>query len=81
MPLFGRGRLSSTPDAVPSVPGLADAATAQGWQPVSGNPFDGHLEDAVHDISRAMYGAPRKRPEVALPSRPGCRPRSATSIS
>ena len=36
-----------------------DALAPRGWQPVTGTPFDGHLEDLIHDASRAMYGVPR----------------------
>jgi hypothetical protein len=46
------------------VPGLAEVAVAQGWQPVSGAPFDAHLEDDVHDITLAMYEVPRGIPTV-----------------
>jgi hypothetical protein len=39
------------------VPGLAEVASAQGWLPADGKrPFDGQLEDAVHDMSRTLYG-------------------------
>ena len=66
MRLFGHHHDAPRRDASAGVAGLAEAAAAQGWQPVAGNPFDGHLENAVHEITRAMYGAPR-----GLPARPG----------
>src|ERR1700736_3900480 len=65
MPLFGH-RHDGPGRGDPGVPGLADAAAAQGWQQVSGKPFDGHLEDAVHETARAMYGVQRARGATAL---------------
>ena len=46
-------------DPAAGIPGLAGLAAAQGWHPAPERPFDGHLEDAVHEISRVMYGVPR----------------------
>jgi hypothetical protein len=66
MPLFGHRREAPMRNAAAGVPGLAEAAAAQGWQPLPGNPFDGHLEKAVHDITRAMYGAPRGMPRDGI---------------
>jgi hypothetical protein len=43
----------------PGFSGLAEFGAVPGWQPVPGRPFDGHLETAVHEITRARYGAPR----------------------
>jgi hypothetical protein len=65
MSLFHRRRDAPAADAgpaLPSVAGLADFAAARDWQQVSDRPFDGHLEDAVHEIARVMYGAPRTEP-------------------
>jgi hypothetical protein len=59
MPLFGRRRPAPGPAVPPGPSGLADQAAAQGWQPVAGPPFHHHVVDGVHDITRAMYGAPR----------------------
>lgn len=58
MPLFGRQE-RAWQELQGGVPGLAKVAVGQGWQPLSGKPFDGHLEEAVHEITRVMYGAPR----------------------
>jgi hypothetical protein len=41
------------------MPGLADQAAAQGWQPVTGPPFRHDVVDGIHDITRAMYGDSR----------------------
>jgi hypothetical protein len=41
------------------VPGLSQVAVGQGWTPVAGQPFDGHLEDEVHEITRCLHEAPR----------------------
>jgi hypothetical protein len=38
---------------------VAEFGASQGWQPAVGQPFDGLLETEVHEIARAMYGAPR----------------------
>ena len=57
MPLFGRRRPAPAPALPPS---LAEQAAAQGWQPVAGPPFHHHAVDGIHDITRAMYGAPRQ---------------------
>ena len=65
MPLFGHHHEDARPAMQAGIPGLPEVAVAQGWQPVSGQPFDGHLEDAVHDITRCMYGVPRQMPTVA----------------
>ena len=59
MSLFTRLRAAQKAPEPPAVPGLAEVLQARGWRPVSGRPFDGHLEDKVHDLSRAMYGVPR----------------------
>src|ERR1700749_5187980 len=70
MPLFGHhhkhepGGASAAPDGftgqIPAgFTGLPEFGGAEGWEPVPGQPFDGHLETAVHEISRAMYGAAR----------------------
>jgi len=72
MPLFGhRHKAQAGPAQAGPVPpgftgvippgysGVAEFGAAQGWQPVPGQPFDGLLETEVHEIARAMYGAPR----------------------
>ena len=62
MSLFRRHRSTSRGDAatgVPSPAGVAEFVATHGWQPAAARPFDGHLEDAVHEITRVMYGAPR----------------------
>jgi hypothetical protein len=44
------------------IPGLPEGMAALGLQPtVVDRPFDGHLEDAVEETTRAMYGEPRSR--------------------
>jgi hypothetical protein len=58
MPIFGR-RPAPAPVVRQRLPGLAEQAAAEGWQPVAGPPFHHHVVDGVHDITRAMYGAPR----------------------
>src|SRR5437764_2589543 len=61
MPLFGRRQQDAPrhPAAAPTVPGLAEAVAARGWQPAPAKPFGGRLEDAVHEITRTLYGAAR----------------------
>jgi hypothetical protein len=60
MPLFGHRRATPGYSIPAGFTGPAEFAAGQGWAPVPRpRPFDGHLEDAVHEISRAMYGAPR----------------------
>lgn len=63
MPLFSH-REHDEPVRHPwdPIPGLAAAATGQGWQPAGDRPFAGHLESPVHEISRWMYGAQRGGP-------------------
>jgi hypothetical protein len=65
MPLFGHRRATPGNTIPAGFTGLAEF-TAQGWAPVPNpRPFDGHLEDAVHEISRDMYGAARTTSAVA----------------
>ncbi|HEY7142734.1 MAG TPA: hypothetical protein VH637_00675 [Streptosporangiaceae bacterium] len=54
MPLFGRKR---EPEewAGPTVTGLAEHAASQGWDQLPARPFDGYLEDAVHEVARVLY--------------------------
>ncbi len=59
MPLFGRRHREPAPRTPDRIPGLADQAAAQGWQPVTGPPFGHDLVDGIHDITRAMYGDSR----------------------
>ena len=70
MPLFRHHHDASGPDRPASgstnsgnpggTSGPASFAAAQGWQPVAGPPFHHHAVDGIHDITRAMYGAPRQ---------------------
>ena len=60
MPLFGRRHHEPVPRTPPGIPGLADQAAAQGWQPVTGPPFRHDVVDGIHDITRAMYGDSRR---------------------
>jgi hypothetical protein len=54
MPLFGhRDNLRRLQEF--GVPGLADVAVGQGWEPVSGSPFGGLLESDVRDITLALH--------------------------
>lgn len=62
MPLFGHRGGAPGPSAAAGVPGLAEAAVAQGWQPAGASPFLQHLVNAVHEITRAIYGVPRRGP-------------------
>ena len=63
MPLFGHHHKNEPDGFSGNIPagftGLAEFGQAEGWEPVPGQPFDGHLETTVHEISRAMYGAAR----------------------
>jgi hypothetical protein len=59
MPFFGRRHPAPGPVTPPGLPGLAEQAAAQGWQPVTGRPFGPDVVDGIHDITRAMYGAGR----------------------
>lgn len=69
MPLF-RHHHDATAPAGPgpgfTVTGLAGLAAAQGWTAAGDRPFDGHLEDAVAEINRAMHGAARSLGAVRL---------------
>ncbi len=58
MPLFNRKHQQDggAPPAHPGVPGLAEYAAAQGWPARPAKPFDGHLEAAVHEVARVLYG-------------------------
>ena len=59
MSLFTRRHPDRLHPDPPTFPALAEALTSRGWQPVPGTPFDGHLEEAIHDARRAMHGIPR----------------------
>jgi hypothetical protein len=62
MPLFGRRKQATQP--IPGgASGFAQGALAQGWQPVGGQPFDGHLEGRVPDVTRCLFGMSRGMPE------------------
>jgi hypothetical protein len=56
MPLFGRRRRTSWTGPGPGVSGIV---MPPGWRAVPGRPFDGRLEDSVHEATRVMYGMPR----------------------
>jgi hypothetical protein len=43
----------------PPVPGLAEAAAAQGWGVASDPPFDRDLTDMLYELACDMYGVPR----------------------
>jgi hypothetical protein len=58
VPLFRRQHGISMHDVGVPVPGLEAMAAAQGWQPVTGDPFDGHFGDVVHETTCTMYGFP-----------------------
>jgi hypothetical protein len=60
MPLFGHRHDQPGPGAQAGVPGLAEAATAQGWQPAGTSPFTPQLAKTVHEITRTLYGVPRR---------------------
>jgi hypothetical protein len=58
VPLFRRQHGISMHDIEVPVPGLGATAEAQAWQSVTGDPFDGHFGDAVHETTCTMYGFP-----------------------
>jgi hypothetical protein len=63
MPLFGRHQHPSQPGQGPArTAGSAGLVMPPGWQPVPGPPFGPPLADAVHEITRLMYGVPRTLP-------------------
>jgi hypothetical protein len=66
MPLFRHHHDAPGPGRPGGVPGLASFAATPGWQPAGDRPFDGHLEDAVAEINRAMHGAARTLGAVRL---------------
>jgi hypothetical protein len=66
MPLFGQRELLRRLQLA-GVPGLADVAVRQGWQPVAGPPFGGQLDDEVGLITVAMFGSPRELPADGAP--------------
>jgi hypothetical protein len=43
--------------------GLGQAASTQGWQPVGGHPFDGHLEGLVPAVTSCLWGMNRGEPK------------------
>jgi hypothetical protein len=57
MPLFGQ-REHLRRLQLSGVPGLAEVAVRQGWEPVSGQPLDGLLEADLHEVALAMYASP-----------------------
>ncbi len=66
MVLFHRKNDDPFRNVPPDIPGLADAMAAQGWAPISGQPFDGHLEDDVHETARTLYGFSRGQPAIRV---------------
>lgn len=69
MPLFGNRRTPPVINPMAGVPNLGPPVAVQGWQPIAGDPLTPGLTDAVHDITQAMYGAPRwtdRAPEEAI---------------
>jgi hypothetical protein len=45
--------------------GFGQDAFTQGWQPVGGQPFDGHLEGRLPAITRCLFGMSRAEPLVS----------------
>ncbi|HEY1640140.1 MAG TPA: hypothetical protein VGG35_05605 [Streptosporangiaceae bacterium] len=67
MPLFGHNDHDEAWRALQhGIPGFAQVAAGQGWQPAGERPFSGHLEDPVHEIMRCMYGVPRAGPTAGF---------------
>jgi hypothetical protein len=59
MTVLGQGHRDGMDRRHAGVPGLAQVAGAQGWRPLTGQPFDDQLAVAIHEISRVLLGAPR----------------------
>lgn len=73
MPLFGhkdKDYDTSWRARENDIPGLAEVAAAQGWQPAGEQPFAGHLEDPLHEVARCMYGVPRYGPTAGFQVQP-----------
>ncbi len=66
MPLFRHHHDAPGPGRPGGAAALASLAATPGWQPAGDRPFDGHLEDAVAEINRAMHGAARTLGAVRL---------------
>jgi hypothetical protein len=47
------------PSQAGGIPGFAQVAFTQGWQPAGDQPFDGHLERRMLDITRCLFGMSR----------------------
>lgn len=63
MPLFGHRRhTTGTTPGQAGGPGTG-IAMPQSWQPVTGRPFEEHLERLIQETSRIMYGIPRIFPQ------------------
>ena len=60
---FPGGPPSQVPGGFPGASGLGQAAFTQGWQPVSDQPFDGHLEGRVSAIISCLWGMGRGVPK------------------
>ena len=58
MTVLGQGHRDGMDRRQAGVPGLAQVAVAQGWRPLTGQPFDDQLAVAIHDISRVLLGVP-----------------------
>jgi hypothetical protein len=60
---FPGGPPSQVPGVFPGASGLGQAAFTQGWEPVSDQPFDGHLEGRVPAIISSLWGMNRGVPK------------------
>ncbi|MGH3406642.1 MAG: hypothetical protein ACRDRJ_29695 [Streptosporangiaceae bacterium] len=58
MTVLGQGHRDGMDRRQAGVPGLAQVAVAQGWRPLTGQPFDDQLAGAIHDLSRVLLGVP-----------------------
>ncbi|MFD2417228.1 hypothetical protein [Amycolatopsis pigmentata] len=65
MPSFGRRRGFRVFSHSTDVPGLAKAASAQGWQPAGDEPFGTDIGKAVREITQSLYGVPRDPPSAS----------------
>jgi hypothetical protein len=58
MTVLGQGHRDGMDRRQAGVPGLAQVAVAQGWRPLTSQPFDDQLAVAIHDISLVLLGVP-----------------------
>ncbi len=62
MSMFRMRRRAEVRGGPTVIPGLPEVAAQLGLQPASAErPFDGHLEDKVHEATRNLHGQPRSR--------------------